>query len=83
MNSVKLLHIKCCFFQFLNGPVALKNIKKILPPQEKVEMTPLCTYMANGNMKRPNSYIGRDICLHDSQFTKEGEGEIRDGRKFL
>ena len=40
MNSVKLLHIKCCFFQFFNSPVALKN-KTILVPQEKVEMTPL------------------------------------------
>ena len=40
MNSVKLLHIKCCFFQFFNSPVALKNKKK-LPLQEKVEMTPL------------------------------------------
>ena len=38
MNNVKLLHIKCCFFQFFNSPVALK---KNLPPQEKVEMTPL------------------------------------------
>ena len=25
MNSVKLLHIKCCFFQFFNSPVALNN----------------------------------------------------------
>ena len=25
MNNVKLLHIKCCFFQFFNSPVALKN----------------------------------------------------------
>ena len=25
MNSVKLLHIKCCFFQFFNNTVALKN----------------------------------------------------------
>ena len=41
MNSVKLLHIKCCFFQFFNSPVALKNKKKFRPPQEKVEMTPL------------------------------------------
>ena len=24
MNNVKLLHIKCCFFQFFNSPVALK-----------------------------------------------------------
>ena len=41
MNNVKLQHIKCCFFQFFNSPVALKNKKKIAPPQEKVEMTPL------------------------------------------
>ena len=40
MNDVKLLHIKCCFFQFFNSLVALKN-KKNFPPQEKVEMTPL------------------------------------------
>ena len=39
MNSVKLLHIKCCFFQFFNSPVALK--KNNSPPREKVEMTPL------------------------------------------
>ena len=38
MNSVKLLHMKCCFFQFFNSPVALK---KKIGPQEKVEMTPL------------------------------------------
>ena len=36
MNNVKLLHIKCCFFQFFNSPVALK---KNSGPQEKVEMT--------------------------------------------
>ena len=41
MNNIKLLHINCCFFQFFNSPVALKNNKKIWPPQEKVEMTPL------------------------------------------
>ena len=41
MNSVKLLHIKCCFSQFFKSPVALKNKKKILASQEKVEMTPL------------------------------------------
>ena len=38
MNNVKLL--KCCFFQFFNSQVALKNKKKF-GPQEKVEMTPL------------------------------------------
>ena len=27
MNNVKLLHIKCCFFQFFNSLVALKNRK--------------------------------------------------------
>ena len=40
MNDVKLLHIKCCFFQFFNSLVALKN-KIIFGPQEKVELTPL------------------------------------------
>ena len=34
MNSVKLLHIKCCFFQFFSSPVALKNEKKICPPRK-------------------------------------------------
>ena len=43
MNKVKLLHIKCCFFQFFNSPVALENKNKIWPPQEKVEMTLLRT----------------------------------------
>ena len=46
MNNVILLHIKCCFFQFFNSPVALKN-KKILAPQEKVEMTPLVIDLNN------------------------------------
>ena len=40
VNSVKLLHIKCCLFQFFNSPVALKNLKNVAP-QEKVEMMPL------------------------------------------
>ena len=35
MNNVKLLHIKCWFFQFFNSPVALKNFKKIWPPPRK------------------------------------------------
>ena len=39
MNNVKLLYVKCCFFEFVNSPVALKQ-KKIWP-QEKVEMMPL------------------------------------------
>ena len=34
MNNVKLLHIKCCFFQFFNSPVALKNLKKFGPPRK-------------------------------------------------
>ena len=33
MNSVKLLHIKCCFFQFFKGPVAL-NKKNFGPPRK-------------------------------------------------
>ena len=36
MNSVKLLHIKCCFLQFFNIPVALK-IQKIFGPPRKLE----------------------------------------------
>ena len=35
MNDVKLLHTKCCFFQFFDNPVALKNKKKFLPPPRK------------------------------------------------
>ena len=31
MNNVKLLHIKCCFFQLFNRPVALKNKKNVNP----------------------------------------------------
>ena len=34
MNNVKLLHIKCCFFQFFNSQVALKNLKKLPPPRK-------------------------------------------------
>ena len=40
MNNVKLLHIKCCFFQFFNSPVALKNKKKFWPPQKKLKWRP-------------------------------------------
>ena len=35
MNKVKLLHIKCCFFQFFNSLVASKNLKKFWPPPRK------------------------------------------------
>ena len=38
MNSVKLLHIKCCFSNF---SIVRWHWKKKLAPQEKVEMTPL------------------------------------------
>ena len=34
MNNVELLHIKCCFFQFFNSPVAMKNIKKFGPKKK-------------------------------------------------
>ena len=37
MNNVKLLHIKCCIFQFFISPVALKNLKKIWPPKKKLK----------------------------------------------
>ena len=40
MNNVKFLHIKCCFFQFFNSPVALGNIKKFWPPKKKLKWRP-------------------------------------------
>ena len=40
MNDVKLLHIKCCFFQFFNSPVALKNKKNFGPPKKKLKWRP-------------------------------------------
>ena len=42
MNNVKLLHIKCCFFQFFNSPVALKN-KKNSPPRKSWNDAPACS----------------------------------------
>ena len=37
---------ECCFFQFFNSPVALKNKKNFGPlPQEQVEMTPLIKHL--------------------------------------
>ena len=47
MNSVnKLLHIKCCFFQFFNSPVALKNKKKFAP-KEKLKWRPWLKYTSD------------------------------------
>ena len=43
-NNVKLLHIKCCFFQFFNSLVALKNNKKNLPPKKKLKWRPWRPY---------------------------------------
>ena len=40
INNVKLLHIKCCFFQFFNSPVALKSLKKFWPPKKKLKWRP-------------------------------------------
>ena len=51
MNNVKLLHIKCCFFQIFNCPGALKNKKKFWPPQEKVEMTLLVKLHSDNERK--------------------------------
>ena len=34
VNNVKLLHIKCCFLQFFNSPVALKNKKNFGLPRK-------------------------------------------------
>ena len=50
MNNVKLLLIKCCFFQIFSCPVALKNKKKFCPPQEKVEMTLLAHSKSAGSI---------------------------------
>ena len=45
MNDVKLLHIKCCFFQFFNSR---GQALKLIPPQEKVHRRSLneCVYNA-------------------------------------
>ena len=43
MNNVKLLHTKCCFFQFFNSPVALKN-KINSPPKKKLKWRPWSDY---------------------------------------
>ena len=40
MNNIKLLHIKCCFFQFFNSSVALKNQKKCWPLKKKLKWCP-------------------------------------------
>ena len=42
------------FFQFFNNSVALKNTKKIWPPQEKVEMTPLWLNVIKTNIRLSN-----------------------------
>ena len=44
MNSVKLLHIKCCFFPIFQYSGGIEKYKKNFGPQEKVEMTPLPRY---------------------------------------
>ena len=62
MNNVQLIHIKCCFFQFFDSPVPLK--KKILAPQEKVEMTLLSPYGL-----RPSSH-NRIIPRADNRFRR-------------
>ena len=41
LNNVKLLHTKCCFNNFSIDRWHWKIKKIVVPPQEKVEMTPL------------------------------------------
>ena len=53
MNSVKLLHIKCCFFQFFNSPVALKNKKNFGPPRKSWNDAPA---LSPQRMDRYNLY---------------------------
>ena len=48
MNNVKLLHIKCCFFQFFNSPVALKNKKIFGFPRKSWNDAPDVTSLVTG-----------------------------------
>ena len=47
MNNVKLLHIKCCFYQIFNSPVALKN-KKMSPPWSLLHVLKLLVTIVTG-----------------------------------
>ena len=58
MNNVKLLHIKCCFFQFFNSPVALKNKKKFGPPKKKLKWRPWSGASSHGGMEANASIFG-------------------------
>ena len=59
MNNVKLLHIKHCFFQFFNSPVALKN-KKNLDSKKKMKWRP-CTHPSmNSAGPRPSQKLLSD-----------------------
>ena len=40
INNVKLLHIKCCFFQLFKSPIVLKIKIKIDPLQDKLKWRP-------------------------------------------
>ena len=40
ITSNYYIYIKCCFFQFFNSPVALKNLKKFCPPKKKLKWRP-------------------------------------------
>ena len=72
-GNYELLHIKCCFFQFFNNPVTLKNKKKF-GPQEKVEMTPLKeTYLSARGCLFAYSRLTRLIALGGSFFNVSGD----------
>ena len=69
MNSVKLLHIKWCFFQFFNSPVALKNEKNVWPPRKSWNdapgLRPSCRYPSDCSSACP-LVLRRSI--HTSSF---------------
>ena len=70
MNNVKLLHMKCCFFQFFNCPVALKN-KNFWPLQEKVEMTPLAPAYLSDMVTATADLSGRGRLRSSNTFRYE------------
>ena len=56
MKNVKLLHMKCCFFQFFNSQMALKNKKKFWPPKKKLKWR-YCAYLPSPLM--PDAPLAR------------------------
>ena len=69
MNNAKLLHIKCCFFQFFNSLVAMKNKNKFGPPKKKLKWRPwvkVCWTCSKLHL-RQLTHLGL-LVLNDSSF---------------